>query len=290
MLGPGVDTVTIVGTGLLGGSIGLALRKLGFAGQVVGAGPRIATLERAMALGCVERITTDLAEAVRGSALIVLAAPVSKIPELIARLADHVEEGAAITDVGSTKQTIVAAAERSLAHPSRFVGSHPMAGSEATGPEAAKPDLFQDKPVIVTPTRVTAPDAVERVESLWHGLGMTIHRMDPAEHDRLVAVISHVPHAAAVLLVRLASRSGALPVASTGFADVTRLAAGAPELWADIFLDNREAVLAALDRWLETGEEFRRILASSDRPALLHLLYDAQATRAAWRGREREVS
>lgn len=285
---PGVEHVTIIGTGLLGGSVGLALRRTGFTGRIIGTGPRIATLERARAAGCVQDITTDTAAAVRGSGLIVIAAPVSKIPALLDSLSGCVEPDTVITDVGSTKNTIVAAAERILKHPHRFVGSHPMAGAETTGPESAHADLFRDKPVIVTPTETTSPDALERIESLWRALGMHLHRMTPAEHDRLVAVISHLPHAASTLLVKLAAESGALPVASTGFADMTRLAGGDPDLWADIFMDNRDAVLAALDRWSQITAQFRDTLKTGGRPALLSLLRDSQSARNTWRNRPKE--
>ena len=286
MLDLHVERITIVGTGLLGGSVGLALRRVGFAGTLIGTGPRMATLERAKAAGCVERITTDLDDAARDSDLIILAAPVGLIPTLLERLADS---PAVITDVGSTKSSIVAAAGKFLRDPGLFVGSHPMAGAETTGPESARADLFDGKPVIITPTDATLPDPIERVESLWRAIGMQVHRMSPAEHDRLVAVISHIPHAAAVLLVRLAAESGALPVASTGFADTTRLAAGDPDLWADIFLDNRDAVLAALAGWSAATDEFRRLLETADRPALLDLLGAAQSARKAWRDKAKGV-
>ena len=282
--------IAIIGTGLLGGSVGLALRRSGFGGRLIGTGSRPATLEKAQAAGCVDHITTDLSEAVSGSDLILLAAPVGAIPDLLGRLAESINGQAIITDVGSTKANIVAAAERSLRRPERFVGSHPMAGAETTGPESARADLFEGKPVILTPTQVTDPQAGARVEELWRALGMQVHRMSPAEHDRLVAIISHVPHAAAVLLVRLAAEGGALPVASTGFADMTRLAGGDPSLWADIFLDNRQAVLAALGRLTEMTEDFRRIIQSADREKLLDLLAETQSTRQAWRGKAKGVA
>lgn len=289
MVDLGIERVTIVGTGLLGGSVGLSLRRAGFEGRIIGAGPRQATLDRARAAGCIDEATTDLGVAVAGSDLVVLAAPVGAIPDLLARAAPSLIRRAVVTDVGSTKGTIVAAAQKALRDASRFVGSHPMAGAETTGPESARADLFEGKPVIVTPTLLTAPDAVERVESLWLTLGMRVHRMSPQEHDRLVAVISHVPHAVAVLLVQLASESGAMPVASTGFADTTRLAAGDPLLWADIFLDNRQAVLESLARWSDLSARFGRILESEDRPALLELLATAQSARKVWRGREKGI-
>ena len=285
-----LERVTIIGTGLLGGSVGLALRSAGFGGRLIGAGPREATLAKAKSAGCVDEITTDLSGAVRDSGLVILAAPVGAIPSLLEKIAAHLASDAVVTDVGSTKASIVSAAGMTLRDPGNFVGSHPMAGAETTGPESARADLFTSKPVIVTPVASTHPEALARVERLWSTLGMQIHRMDPAEHDRLVAVISHVPHAASVLLVRLAAESGALPVASTGFADTTRLAAGDPNLWADIFLDNRDAVLRALDEWARIGADFRQVLEQHDRTALLKLLSDAQAARVAWRGRAKGVA
>ncbi len=279
-----LNRVTIVGTGLLGGSIGLAMKRAGLAQRIIGAGSRPETLEKALRAGCVDETRSDLLDACKASDLIVLAAPVGKIPDLIRQLAAHVAPGGVVTDVGSTKGTIVAAADATALR-DRFVGSHPMAGAETTGPQSARADLFKDRPVILTPSPHTSPEARRLVESFWKAMGMRVFTMDPQEHDCLVAVISHVPHAMAVLLVELARKNGALPVASTGFADTTRLAMGEPELWADIFLDNRRAVGEALVQWSRMCDEFQRVLEGNDRESLLKILREAQADRISWRDR-----
>ena len=198
-------------------------------------------------------------------------------------MADAVPAKAVLTDVGSTKASIVEMAERALPDGSRFVGSHPMAGAETSGPGAARADLYVGKPVIVTPTEATDADARAKIESLWHTLGMLVHRMAPDEHDRAVAAISHLPHAVSALLMRFAADSGALPVASTGLADMTRLAGGDVQMWADIFSDNQKAVIEAIDRWRESLGAFRAMLADNDRAALEQWLAAARDERQAWR-------
>ncbi len=279
---PLFQQVTIVGTGLLGGSAGLALRRGGLAKRVVGVGRREATLREAHRAGCVDTVTTDLAEGVRGSDLVVLATPLGVLPETLERLAAADPGEATVTDVGSTKGSVVAAAIRALPAPERFVGAHPMAGSERTGPQSARADLFQDKPVVLTPAERTSESAVATAERFWSRLGMRPRRLGAAEHDRLVAAVSHVPHAAAALLIRLASHSGGLPIASTGFRDATRLASADPELWTDIFLDNRSAILDAMAQCEEGLTTLRRALADHDRQAVYQLFQSAKAERDGW--------
>lgn len=279
---PDMSQVTIIGTGLLGGSVGLALRATGFRGRIVGFGRRQATLDAALAGHCIDRIATDLADAAREADLVILATPVASISEYLKQLSPLVSPQAVITDVGSTKLRIVEAAEATLAHPGRFVGAHPMAGSEAHGPEAARADLFRHKPVILTPMPATDAAALALVEQVWQSLGMRLHHMTPAEHDQTVARISHLPHLAAVLLVRLAERGEGMRVASTGFASTTRVASGEPEVWADIFIENREAVLAVLDEWQSMLGDFRGLLEQGGRDDLLKLLRSAQQSRDSW--------
>lgn len=283
-LDPTIKRVTIVGTGLLGGSVGLALRLTGFKGTIVGTGSRPATLGTALAHGCVHEVQESPVQAVKGSDLVVIAAPVGKIPGILGQLSTCLESHTVVTDVGSTKFSIVTAAEAEGLE-GRFVGAHPMAGSESTGPLAARADLFKGKPVILTPAGRTEPGALQKVESFWTSFGMQVFHMSPQEHDRLVAVISHLPHAVAVMLVQLAEQNGALPVASTGFADTTRLAMGDSELWADIFLDNKAAVVEALAQWAALSDRFVHVLKSNDRAALTRLLIEAQTLRTGWRDR-----
>lgn len=279
----GCQNVTIAGVGLLGGSVGLALRKAGFTGRRIGVGRTQATLDRAIALGCIDE-ASDLETAAAQSDLILLAAPVGAILDLLHRLAAVGSTRALITDVGSTKHTIVAEAERVLPEPGRFVGSHPMAGSERGGPDHATADLFRGKPVAVTPTETTDPAAIDRVEGLWRALGMVVHRFAPAEHDRAVARLSHLPHALSVVLMDQAHRGAGLELASTGLADMTRIAAGDPGLWADIFIDNADAVLDACDEFELLFDGFRRAVREGDRQRLSEVLEAARAARLNWRG------
>lgn len=275
--------VVIVGTGLLGGSIGLALRQAGLAQRIVGVGRRQATLRRAAQLGCIDESTTDLAQATPDADLILLATPLGALPATLQQLADcPLAESALITDVGSTKRSIVDAAERLLPSPARFVGSHPMAGAETNGPDAARPDLLRGKPVVLTPTDRTHPDALQTIESLWIALGMRPLRMTPADHDEAAARISHLPHAAAALLVDAAANSTALDLASTGFADTTRVASADPHLWTDIFLNNRDALLKTLDDLADRHAALRRMIDHEDRDQLLTFLQSAKTTRDHW--------
>jgi len=280
----GVDQVTLVGTGLLGGSIGLGLRAAGYKGRIVGVGRRAVTVERAAALGCIDEPTTDLAAAMqsRASNLVVLATPLGAFEQLLVGLAELNAPTAVITDVGSTKQEVCAAARRILPSPAMFVGSHPMAGSERHGPEQATAGIFKDKPCVIADEPGTDPDAMALVESLWRVLGMRLIHMTAAEHDRQAALVSHLPHAVAALLVQLASRSDSLDMASTGFRDTTRIAGGNPNVWLDIFLTNRSALLQAIDALDDDLGRFRQLVENDDRTGLADLLTQSKDQRDRW--------
>ena len=277
-----VARLTIVGTGLLGASIGLGLRDAGYTGTIVGAGRRKVTVERAKALGSLDEATTDLAQAVSNSQMVILATPLGTFSDLLARLAELDHDRLIMTDVGSTKQQVCAEAERMLPEPARFVGSHPMAGGEQHGPNHARADLFATRTCIVTPTPGTAPATVRLVKTLWSMLGMKLLEMSPPEHDRQAATASHVPHAVAALLVQLASRRGALGVAATGFADTTRIASGDPQVWTDIFMSNRREVGTALEVFGGEFKQFAVALAGGDQEQLLQLLRQCKMDRDAW--------
>ena len=278
-----VRSVAVIGTGLLGTSLGLALRRLGFTGSILGVGRNEATLDHARQRGGIDRGSTDVADAA-GCDLIVLATPVSTFARMLERLAAAgLNAATVLTDVGSTKRSVVELAESLLPHPQRFVGSHPMAGSEQRGPEAACATLFAGRPVVVTPTSRTDPEAEVLVSRLWSALGMRLVRLSPADHDRVVARISHLPHALATLIVELAEAADALPVASTGFADVTRVASGDPVIWADIFSDNADAVVEAIDEVSERLDELRERIAAGDREALRTWLLRNKQVRDGWK-------
>ena len=284
--------LVIVGTGLLGGSCALAVRRAGLATRVVGVARRAATAAAAGALGCFDHIATDLSAALADGddePLVILATPLGTFDNLFAQLGRR-GEAMTVSDVGSAKGSVCAAAERHLAPGQRFVGAHPMAGSEQQGPTAARADLFDGKPCILTPTPRTDAAALEHVERFWQALGMRTMRMEPTEHDRRTALISHLPHAAAVLLVQVAAELGGLDVASTGFRDTTRLASGSPAMRGDILTENREQVVAALDAFAQRIAALRDRLTGGDDAGLHAWLERSKAARDQWLAQRKDLS
>ena len=251
--------ISILGVGLLGGSIGLACRKRLSDAEVVGYGHRAQTLEAALQMGAIGRAAHDPRRSVEDADLIILCTPVSTLPSLLAEIAPSLKAGAIVTDVGSTKRSVVEAGEKLLKNDGHFVGSHPMAGSEKRGVEFARADLFDHAFCLVTPTERTRPDAVEFVEKFWQILGMRTSRLSPAEHDRRLAEVSHLPHALAAAMVSMAD-SESLDLAGKGFLDLTRVAGGDGGLWRDILLDNRENVCASLAKLKQTLEELEGLI------------------------------
>lgn len=277
-----IEQIAILGVGLLGGSIGLRLKAMGFPGRVLGYSRRDTTLAAALATGCVDEVTRDLPAAIRSSQLAVLCAPVGVFPTLFQAIADHDHPDLMLTDVGSTKAQVCADARRILPDPGRFIACHPMAGGELHGPTHARADLFEGKPCVISLEEGDHPAARRTVEALWRALGMRLIYMGAQAADDTVARISHLPHAVAVALVELASRLGGLDVASTGFRDTSRVASGDPQIWVDIFASNRAATLVAIDQFIDELSRFRSILEQGDDQAMFHLLTHAQQARDAW--------
>lgn len=276
-----VQRLSILGVGLLGGSIGLAMRSVSSTCKIIGYGHRRETLDRALAVGAVDEVTQDPAAAVAGADLVVLCTPVGLFAEILTRIAPSLGPGTVVTDVGSTKRSVVRAAARSLPDSVHFVGSHPMAGSEKRGVEFARADLFHGALCIVTPSQGTDPAAVERVSTFWQALGMRLTTLTPEEHDRLVAEVSHVPHALAAALVAMQSEAG-LALAGRGFLDATRIASGDGALWRDILLDNRDNVRHGIHQ-LQTGlTKLLERLEQNDAEGLKQWLDASASTRETW--------
>ena len=249
--------LAIVGVGLIGGSVALAARRAG-GWRVVGYDP---TGEGAWA---VDETAADAAAAVAGADLVVLAVPVGRAGAVLAAVAGRCRAGAVVTDVGSTKRSVVEAA-RGLGV--RFVGSHPMAGGERGGVSHARADLLDGALCLLTPTADTDTDAGATVEAFWRSLGMRTLRLPPDEHDRLMADVSHVPHAAAAAVARQADPA-AVPLAAGGWRDTTRVAGGNPDLWRDILLDNRDHVTAGLRRMRDDVDRLIALLDAGDEQAV----------------------
>jgi prephenate dehydrogenase len=278
------DTVAIVGVGLIGGSIGLALRERHLARTVVGIGRRKSSLDSALARGCITTVTQSMAVGVKGANLVVVCTPVEQIPAHVAEAAQHCPDRCVITDVGSTKASVVLKSEAALAncYPRHmpFVGSHPIAGSERSGPEAARADLFDNRVVVVTKSEISGDHVVDTIEQFWQSLGARVVRMTPDEHDAALARTSHLPHLVASAL-SVATPEECLQFAATGWQDTTRIAAGEVELWRQIFLANRGHTLKALTDFETVLSRFRHALESADGSLLAELLAEGKRRRDA---------
>lgn len=273
-------TVAIVGVGLLGGSLGLALKQRGLATAVRGIGHRATTLEAALAAGTVDTVHLDALEGVEGANVIVLCTPAARVMTLMDTLGPVVPRDVVVTDVASTKAAICAHAEATWPKPLRFVGSHPMAGSEKFGPEHADPALYEGRYTILTPTPHADADAVAVVRALWESVGSRVVPLDPAHHDSQVARTSHIPHIVAACLAELAAANEAVPaVVGTGFRDMTRVAEGRAEIWSEICLTNREAIRDGLDELGTALERVRRLIDESHHAELEAFFESAQQAR-----------
>lgn len=242
------DTIAIVGVGLIGGSIGLALRQRNLAKNIVGIGRRQASLRVARQMGAVDHTTIDLNKGVADAELVIVCSPVGQIVEHVRQAAQHCPERAVLTDVGSVKRAIVEPLDGGLARGCRFIGGHPVAGSEKSGPANATPNLFDGRVVILTPTKNTRAEDYDLLEEFWQSLGSVVVKMTPEEHDRALAVTSHLPHMAAAVLAMTVPEKY-FRFSSSGMLDTTRIAAGDPDLWRQILTLNRDDVLTALEQY-----------------------------------------
>ena len=277
---PRFNRVTIVGLGLIGGSLGMAIKRHRLAREVVGVSRRITTLREAKRRGAIDRGTTDARRAVRDADLVILATPVDVILSQAGRLAQHMPPGSILSDVGSSKATIVRTLERTLPKHVAFVGAHPIAGTEQRGIEAADAHLFDRSLCIVTRTSKTNRQALRRVASLWRQVSGAVMFLAPAEHDRLLGETSHLTHLIACTLVHSTSRH-ALARPPRSWLEMTRIAKSDPDLWDDIFLSNRAAVAKAMDRFDRQWHVLRRLLARHDRAGLRRALRRAKSLRDA---------
>ncbi len=274
-----IDTLAVVGTGLIGSSVARAARARGVVRRIVGIDRSVAHRERALTLGIVDEASAELGNA-SGAEVVVFCTPVDAIAGQVLALAPACAAGTLLTDVGSTKEEIVAEVESSLPAGVSFVGGHPLAGSEKGGPDHASAHLFQGRLTVLTRTTRTDPSALARATAFWEGLGARVKVMAPDEHDRALAVTSHLPHLAASAL------AGMLPpelyeLTASGFRDTTRLAESDPSLWAAICRQNRAAVLRALELLRDRLESFHQALASNDAEALIELLAKGKKVKQA---------
>jgi prephenate dehydrogenase len=296
-----INKLAVIGVGLIGGSFALALRKAELVTHITGVGRSRANMERARDLGAVDEIARDLPGALKDADVVFLAIPVGRTGEIMAQIAPYLEPDTIVTDAGSTKQNVIAAARTHLAeHLHNFVPGHPVAGAELSGAGAANPNLFRDKNLVLTPIEETSAEALKRITQLWQACGAQVSQMSAKRHDEILGAVSHLPHVLAFTLMHYVGAgnvSGAdnalstddmirsselLRFAGSGFRDFTRIAAGSPEMWRDICLGNREVLFRQIDEYQNELAALREMLARGDGDALERVFSDARETRRQW--------
>ncbi len=282
-----LNKLVIFGVGLIGGSFALALREAGAVREIVGVGRSAGNLEQALRLGVIDRVAADVASAVRDADLVLLAVPVGQMAAVMASIAPHLSARTIVTDAGSTKCDVVALARQHLpGHLAQFVPAHPIAGAEKSGAAAASAELYQRRNVVVTPVPEIDPAAVRMVRALWESCGATVREMTPQAHDEVFAAVSHLPHLLAFALVEdIASRSNSeelFSYAASGFRDFTRIAGSSPEMWRDICLSNRTALIKELEVYQAQLARLHAMLELADGAALERVFNHASAARNKW--------
>ncbi len=279
--------IAIFGVGLIGGSFALGFKKAGVQAQITGVGRSQASLEVALEAGIIDVIATSVQDACRDTDLILIAAPVAQTYDILVSILPYLEAHTVVTDAGSTKADVVSAARQALGDKiSQFVPAHPIAGREQNGPQAALADLYAGKKLVITALPENSAQSVGLVEQAWRYCGAVIHHLQPAEHDAVFAAVSHLPHMLAYALVDdVANKPHAdrlFQYAASGFRDFTRIAGSSPEMWRDITLANRSALLQELDSYTQTLERLRGHLLQADGAAIEAMYANAQRARHNW--------
>ena len=284
---PEFGKIVVFGVGLIGGSFALGLKAAEQVEEVVGFGRSLSTLMQALDLGIIDRVGANAGQEVADADLVLIATPVGQMPDIMARIAPCLGPQTLVTDGGSTKEDVVAAARLHFGDRiGQIVPAHPIAGAENSGAAAARADLYREKKIVLTPLPENSVLNVARVRSAWEWCGAQVHELAPAEHDRVFAAVSHLPHLLSFALVHdLAVRDNSelyFSFAASGFRDFSRIAASHPEMWRDICLANRVALLEELDRYLAQLDELRDALHRGDGAALEQTFAVARKARRTW--------
>jgi len=280
-----IKKLTIFGVGLIGGSLAMALKKVGYCEEVVGCSRNAEHLQKAVDLGVIDHFTLDPIEAVKGADMILLAVPMRAIKPVLESIAKHLEKDAVITDAGSAKASVIEAVKEVFGgtEPHNFVAGHPIAGRENSGVEAAIDDLYIEQKVVLTPTKNTSSTSVERVKSMWEATGAFVEFLDEKQHDDVLAATSHLPHVLAYSLVNTLSKSqygdAVFDYAAGGFKSFTRIASSDPVMWRDICLENKSAILSALNDFQQDLSDLSELIQAEDGDQLIALFKHAKETR-----------
>lgn len=282
-----IQKIVLIGVGLIGGSFALGLKKAGITAPIVGIDRDVNALIEAKKLGIINSIAESLAQAVTDADFIFMAAPVAQTQPILEAILPFLNENTIISDAGSTKTDVVESARQVLgAQSAKFIPAHPIAGREVNGPQAALSDLYVGKKVVITKLEENSAQDVELVANLWRACKAKIHYLSPLEHDQVFASVSHLPHLLAFALVEdIANKEQAdtlFQYAASGFRDFTRIAGSSPEMWRDISIANREAMLLELDAYMSQLERIRNYLKNSDATSLEAIYYRAQQARLNW--------
>lgn len=283
-----VNKIVIAGVGLIGGSVGLALKKAGFQGKIIGLGRRWSSLKQAIDVGAIDSAEMDFAVALKDADILLVSTPVDSILQIVREAIKYIPKGCVISDVGSTKSKLVDEIESLIPDGVYFVGGHPMAGSHKIGVDSANAGLFNKSLCILTPTKSTSDDTLNLISELWQGIGASVEIMSPEEHDFLISAASHLPHTVACALTRVVfnaknNRGSAIDFAATGFADVTRIASGSPEIWKGILLQNAEKVISMIEMMESELDEFKAMLEARNGDLLIERLNQAKHIRDSFR-------
>ena len=289
MANSALNKLVIIGVGLIGGSFALALRNAGLIKHIVGVGRSLQNMQCAVERGVIDEIATDMASALHNTDLVFLAMPVGQTADTMAQIAPHLHANTIITDAGSTKQDVIAAARHHLPLQNRhhFVPGHPIAGTEQSGAQAAQADLYHNKHVILTPLPETSANAVEQVNQLWQACGAQVSIMLADEHDQVLAATSHLPHILAFTMMNHLNHStnhpeNMLRFAGSGLRDFTRIAGSSPEMWRDICLANREALLKQIEGYQNELSTLQEMLRNDDGEALEQAFSEGRSIREDW--------
>jgi len=282
-----IKRLSIIGVGLIGGSLARALREAGYVGEIVGSSRRKEHLQEAVDLGVIDRFDTDTAKAVEGADMVFVSVPLGAMGQVFKTLAGALAPGAVVTDGGSAKASVVRDVSAAVGHtPDWFVPGHPVAGTEQSGVAASFADLYRGRRVILTPLEQTLPEATARVRAMWEAAGAQVNEMSVEHHDEVLAATSHLPHMLAFALVeslaRLAEQREIFEYAAGGFSDFTRIASSDPVMWRDICVANRDALLALLDRFNADLDALRSAVDRGDEETLLRIFSEAKAARDAF--------